>query len=248
MITISPISQISRLPYQNSKDHIVPSHVHNNNITIVYDTLLTFWVMVLSPIEWLFSYHQQHLTSFAFIGFGHHFFARVLLLINCTSIIMSSGDFQNSWLLDLTNSCQHDMNNFSNASIQGRCRVELNKLFTDSLVLEVAIQNRGGKSKSVHWELLHSTPRPPIPSMYLDAAVDLEVNMRSSTLLKYRTEYVLAIAMTCCPHLFPNLCVTFASMCLVQLISTCSGKTFLRASFRPLSQSETTMNGRCPFI
>jgi hypothetical protein len=28
----------------------------------------------------------------------------------------------------------------------------------------------------------------------------------------------------------------------------CSGKTFLRASFRQLSQLETKMNGHCPFI
>jgi hypothetical protein len=51
IITISPISQILRLPSPYSKDHIVPSHVHDNNITIVHDTLLMFWVTVLSPIE-----------------------------------------------------------------------------------------------------------------------------------------------------------------------------------------------------
>jgi hypothetical protein len=57
IITISPISQSLRLPSPHSKDHIVPSHVHDNNIT-VHDTPITMLcVTVLTPIERLISHH-----------------------------------------------------------------------------------------------------------------------------------------------------------------------------------------------
>jgi hypothetical protein len=73
-----------------------------------------------------------------------------------------------------------------------------------------AILKHGDESKSVHWELLRSPPRSKIHSLYLEAAADSDVRMRSSTLLKYRTETILANAMTWLPHSSLNLCITFA--------------------------------------
>ena len=97
-ITISPISQIWRLPSPHSKDHVVPSHVHDNNITTTPSFMILYlwfgsrFFLQLKDSSLIINSILPLLPPLAWSSFC----SRVLLLINSTSIIMSNCNFQNS--------------------------------------------------------------------------------------------------------------------------------------------------------